>query len=75
MNLSVNGVQIFVIRLGDWGYITIDSAQMNAYQGDLLMNRAVDGDYDNLVLKVGTNTISWTGDVAKIKVEDFSRWI
>lgn len=75
INLSVNGTQLFVINLGEAEYITIDSAQMNAYQGNILMNRYVVGDYDNLVLNIGTNTISWTGDVTKIEVENYSRWI
>ena len=73
--LSLNGVQIFAVYLGESGQITIDSAQMNAYQGETLMNRSVVGDYENLVLPIGTNTISWTGDVTGIEVEDFSRWI
>lgn len=75
INLSLNGAQIFVINLADAGYITIDSAQMNAYQGDILMNRSVVGDYDDLVLNIGTNTVSWTGDVTMIEVDNFSRWI
>ena len=75
INLSLNGVQIFVINLAEAGQITIDSAQMNAYQGETLMNRSVIGDYDNLALRIGTNTISWTGNVTGIEVEDFTRWI
>lgn len=75
INLFVNGMQILVINLGDAGQITIDSAQMNAYQGETLMNRSVIGDYEKLALRVGTNTISWTGEVTEIEVEDFSRWI
>lgn len=75
INLSLNGTQIFVINLADAGYITIDSAQMNAYQGDILLNRSVQGDYDNLVFNIGTNTISWTGNVTQIEVENFTRWL
>ena len=75
INLSLNGTQILVIELGNAGYITIDSAQMNAYQGATFLNRFVTGDYDKLTLKIGTNTISWTGTVTEIEVEDFSRWI
>lgn len=75
INLSLNGTQIFVINLGDAGYITIDSAQMNAYQGETLMNRYVIGDYEDLALNIGTNVISWTGNVTNIEVEDFTRWI
>lgn len=75
IHLSLNGVQIFVINLAEEGQITIDSVQMNAYQGETLMNRSVVGNYDNLVLPVGTNTISWTGNVTGMEVEDFTRWI
>lgn len=75
VELSLNGAQIFVIDLGSSEYITIDSAQMNAYQGTILMNRSVVGDYSDLVLGIGTNVISWTGDVTEIDVENYSRWL
>lgn len=75
INLSLNGAQIFVIDLGDAEYITIDSAGMNAYQGDILMNRSVQGNYDDLVFNIGTNTISWTGNVESVEVENFTRWL
>lgn len=75
INLAINGADLFVISLGNAEYITIDSAQMNAYQGEILMNRSVVGDYSDLVLNIGTNTISWTGDVEQIVIENFSRWI
>jgi phage-related protein len=39
------------------------------------MNRSVDGDYDNLRLKVGANKISWSGSVTKIIINNYSRWI
>lgn len=75
INLSINGIELFTINLGDSEYITIDGIKMNAYQGNILKNRSVAGNYDNLVLKVGKNTISWTGHVSWIEVENFSRWI
>ena len=75
IDLSVNGTQIFTIDIGDAEYITIDSASMNAYQGETLMNRSVVGDYSNLVFNIGTNTVSWTGNVTQIEVENFVRWI
>lgn len=75
VTLSLNGTQIFIIDIADAGFITIDSAQMNAYQGDTLMNRRVVGDYERLLLNVGTNTISWDGDVTGVEVVNFSRWI
>ena len=75
ITLSVNSVQLFTISLGSEGYITIDAQTMNAYKGDVLKNRLVSGDYSKLVLKTGANTISWTGTVTEIDVENVSRWI
>lgn len=75
VNLSLNGAQIFVLNIGEAEFITIDVAQMNAYQGNILMNRSVTGDYNKLVLGIGTNTISWTGNVTQISIENYSRWI
>ena len=75
MKLYINGTQVLTINLGNEGYITIDSAQMNAYKGDTLMNRYIVGDYENIVLDVGTNEISWTGDLTDIKIEDYTRYI
>ena len=78
INLSLNGKQLFVINLGSQAtQITIDAQQLEAYDEDtnVLMNRSVDGDYDNLRLKVGTNTISWSGSVTKMIISNYSRWI
>ena len=78
INLSVNGNQIFVINLGEAeNSITIDTTLMEAYYGtpDALANRAVDGDYDNFQLNVGSNTISWTGNLTQIVINNYSRWI
>ena len=78
INLSLNDNQLFVINLGNQAtQITIDAEALEAYREtpETLMNRSVDGDYDNLRLKVGTNTISWSGSVTKIVINNYSRWI
>lgn len=75
INLSLNGNQIFVIYLGAEESITIDSAQMEAYKDGILKNRLVVGDYDNLALKIGKNTLTWSGNVTKLEIENYSRWI
>lgn len=78
VNLSLNGDQIFVMQLGSTPTsITIDTSAMEAYQGtpDVLMNRSVDGDYNNFMLNVGKSTISWSGNVTRIIVDKYSRWI
>lgn len=74
VTISLNGKQILIVNIGDRRWITIDSAQMNAFKGDIFMNRYVVGDYDDLALPVGRNVITWTGNVSKITLENYSRW-
>ena len=78
INLSVNGYEVLVIELGENSTtITIDTANMEAYNPNTsaLMNRDVTGNYDNLYLNAGSNTISWTGTVTQIQVTNYSRWL
>lgn len=75
INLSLNNHQMFVINLGNEGYITIDTEEMNAYKGSVLKNRLVTGNYDNFALTLGMNVITWTGDVDAVSIEKYSRWI
>lgn len=75
IQLSLNGQQIFNISLGSEEYITIDSAQMEAYKDGILKNRLVTGDYDNMFFKTGRNTLSWSGDISQIIIDNYSRWI
>lgn len=76
VNLSINGAQVMVIDMSENPVIILDATEMNAYAPDTsLMNRHVTGNYDNLVLKVGKNTISYTGTVTKIAINNYSRWL
>ena len=76
INLSLNGAQVMVIDMSENPVIILDATEMNAYAPDTsLMNRKVTGNYDNLVLKVGKNTISYTGTLTKIAVNNYSRWL
>ena len=78
INLNLNNEQLFVIDLGDTlTQIALDINNMNAYDPttQAFMNRAVTGDYNNFVLNVGTNTISWTGTITQITINNYSRWI
>lgn len=75
IRLYLNGVQMFEISLADIGSITIDTNLMEAYQGNTLLNRIVIGDYDNFKLNVGKNTITWSGNVTEIDIDNYSRWI
>lgn len=75
ISLYLNGKKIFAIVFGEDKSITIDTEKMEAYNGNVLKNRHVAGDYDNFVLNVGLNEISWGGRVTKITLENYERWI
>lgn len=75
IGISLNGVQLFQIELGELGSITIDTDLMEAYNGTNLLNRLVTGNYDNFKLNIGNNIISWTGSISKIEIDNYSRWI
>ena len=78
INLSLNNEQLFVINIGDTStQIALDINNMNAYNptNNVFMNRSVTGNYDNFVLNVGSNTISWTGTITQIAISNYSRWI
>lgn len=77
INLSLNGYQVLVIDLESEGSIVLDTANMEAYNptDQSLMNRDVTGDYNDLYLNVGNNTISWSGTITEISIQNYSRWI
>ena len=75
INLSLNNNQLFEIDMGTYTSITIDTNNMNAYNGSTLLNRNVTGSYDNFKLNVGNNTISWSGSITQIEIDNYSRWI
>lgn len=75
INIYLNGLQIFNIALGDIGSIIIDTENMEAYNGTTLLNRSVIGSYDSFKLNSGINTISWSGSITKINIQNYSRWI
>ena len=75
INLYLNDIQLFAINMENYTSITIDTNNMNAYNGSTLLNRNVTGSYDNFKLKVGNNTISWAGAITQLEIDNYSRWI
>ena len=75
IDLYLNDIQLFVINMGSYTSITIDTNNMNAYNGSTLLNRNVTGSYDNFKLNVGNNNISWSGAITQIEIDNYSRWI
>lgn len=75
IDLYLNDIQLFAINMGSYTSITIDTNNMNAYNGSTLLNRNIAGNYDKFKLNVGNNNISWSGAITQIEIENFSRWI
>ena len=75
INLSLNGNEVLTIALN--GSMVLDTQTQNAYDPDTkdFLNRYIVGDLKNLYLKVGLNTISWTGNITKVQIDYCSRWI
>lgn len=48
---------------------------VNDYERGAFVNRQIVGNYDNIRLKSGNNTIVLTGDATRLIIENYSRWI
>ena len=78
IGLYLNGIQVLSLDMGETtSQITIDVAKLEAYnqKTGALMNRSVTGDYNNLSLNVGENTITESGTLQGIEIENYSRWL
>lgn len=75
IGLYLNGTKVLAIDMPSSGRIVIDVDGQNAYDGTSFANRLVTGDYSELKLKQGANTISWYGSITRITIDDYSRWI
>lgn len=77
VSVSLNGSEILEIDFGeDEQTIKIDSESMNAYYSDdTLANRIVTGNYDNIKLNKGWNTITLSGSVSELSVRNYTRYI
>ena len=75
--LSLNSSEILTIDFGETSQeIIIDCEQMNAYDSqNVLLNRLVTGNYDNIRLSKGSNTIGLTGNVSVFEINKYSRWL
>lgn len=76
VTVYVNDMMAVAIDFGDTArqvIIDVDEYEAVDNEGNFL-NRLVSGDYANLSLKKGTNTLSWTGNMSQISVSKYSRW-
>lgn len=74
VNFTINNNSL-ALAISTDGYITLNGETLNAYKGNTLKNRSVTGNMRNVLLPVGSWSISWTGTVTKIVVKNGSRWI
>lgn len=76
IEVTVDGLIAFEISMPSAGTIVIDSAAMDAMDGDgNLANRNVSGDYNNLRLSPGSHTIIVNGDASSVSIRNVSRWL
>lgn len=76
VEVYVNQQQLFIVDMSNTSKVIIKTEEMNAYYEDgNLANRLIIGDYDNMRLPVGANTISLVGSVDRLTVTNYSRWI
>ena len=66
-------ITIFEYTFDDDGAVTIDSEKQDAYNGIVLKNRNMNGDF--LGLKQGANVISWTGTLTEFTISKYGRWL
>lgn len=71
ITLTINGAIIYLTNVVD--YVIIDSEIVDCYKDTLLKNNDMSGDFP--ALKVGTNTISWTGAVSSIQITPNSKFL
>ena len=74
VEVSVNGVHIFDYTFPEGETeVVIDSEKEDAYLGEVLKNRNMNGDFP--ILLPGTNKIEWSGYVESIEILPRSRWL
>lgn len=77
VSFTLNDSEILEIDFGESEQtLKIDSEDMNAYYSDnTLANRIVTGDYDNIKLNKGWNTITLSGAVSELSIKNYTRYI
>ena len=74
VQIRVNNKQWIDINM-EHSPITINVAEMQATWNNVLVNDKITGDYLQLMLEAGANTIETTGNVSEVKITNYSRWI
>ena len=77
VTFALNGSDILSIEFGETAQtIIINCEELNAYNSqNILLNRLITGNYDNIKLNKGSNVIGLTGNVTTFTINKYSRWI
>lgn len=77
VGIYLEGNQIFSIDLSNSSECVIDTTQLEAYNPTTseLMNRQVTGDYSNFKLNAGDNQVQATGEITKVTISNYTRWL
>ena len=74
VEIAVNGLPTFSYTFPEGeNEVYIDSEKEDAYLGDVLKNRNMNGEFPVLIPK--TNIIEWNGDIESISILPRSRWL
>lgn len=77
IGIYLDGNQMFSVDLNNATECIIDTAKLEAYDPSTseLMNRQVTGDYSNFKLNAGENQVSTTGEIEKVTISNYTRWL
>lgn len=75
IDVTINDEMALAIELGNEGTIIIDAEKLEAYNFTGLKNRLVSGNYDNIIFEIGKNSLGFIGNVSRVVVSNYSRWI
>lgn len=76
VTFRMNGDTVLRVTLTSGTPITIDAEALEATKADgTSANRLVTGNIEEMALRPGSNTISWTGTLNSISISKYSRWI
>ena len=73
ITVYVNGAKKCELALDSNESITLDADKQEAFFGDVLKNRKMDGEF--ITFEIGKNTLTWTGSLSKIEITYYSRWL
>ena len=72
LTLNGNAICDYTFPSGE-SSVVIDSEKQDAYLGNALKNRNMNGDFP--VFEKGNNTLAWSGTVTSITITKYSRWL